>query len=1191
MANSPNENVNVWNSQKNESSISDAQKLFVTEKLESNMKFFDWLKVEEIFSEFRKFLNSKSKYRDLALKISSFNDEQKNSLDEQIKQEKLKVLFLRKKNLKDLENIFRREYDSLNISKVSQKLSSLSIIDLSSLIKSDAKRRNFLKENKFFSSEQKLLDSRKIDEKNILENIKITKSSLKKLDEGSRTRLFYIFNNYSKINFSDIESIIQALSDKKSKINLLKYFVSKISVADLEKNNLLNSTRKDKLIKSISNTLWINENEAKNIYSSLDRNQVFLDVDDLENSDLEWLLDDNAFKKMIIDEYNSDLEDAWFSEKSSLNLVPDSKWNLHNSFISFVINDSNISPEIRANIWKLQKWNYIEISKWDKKWYYFVKEVDKWKSTSSKVLVLENITANGWVKRLGTWNNESFTYENFYKLLEKTSLSNGNSKITFFDAESFKSRWIEEKIDSSEEIESYEDLIKWLDDIDSEGKNFWLSENETVILDAESGFVFLIEKIDKWRKQIVINQWWNWNKKFSFREFYSAMKSSGKKLKRDKKINSFSELISSLSSYKSFSWLELKNWKIYDKNSKDKAPITSFLWIWKWLVIDDISENDVNYVIWDLKENKKWKKELIKWQKTNNFSQLFQDIKLNDLSFDSSLDKEINNAPKTKWSLFKKIMSWLSIAEIIGSFEIVVDWIKKRLQRWNRLKSLKLAQKLGWVLGKEMELYLKSIAEQEEKWLIEEISEHLKKLDSWDMIKQVLEIVKNRDSEQYEIIAAMMAVTKYGNLYPKWLKDYAWSFMWYKLLWGTETIKKDFEKTFNWNLKPWDKEYRNFTEEELMIYYLKQLWIKWKVRWKLWKDFASALNNWTSEEYESWANQTWNHNTFLARYNEFEWFLKAREYAWAIWALEKVLWKNGNAVNMNKAPFVLAISWYWKYLNSTLVKKLQVLSLKTPYSSIWFSQSENHSNRYKNLIRDIIKNWYPDDKKMLSDYENMLNLKWWYSGDIVVSAWKFWDIYWEKIAKHLSFNSSMIFDKKSKVSSFKDFYDTSEWVFTDGSYSIPDEDFADWVLNNNNLTSFWVWLSKISSDATWGFWREPSKDYYMMYLKHLEEIKSYPASEEEKKAIFMKTFWPLEQRIRDLSWFWANKPGQDLTDSPITDELYKRGLSIAKKWEREWIDYEKFLERNFYNFINRPTLSVWDTLKSTKLSINDLLFN
>jgi hypothetical protein len=94
--------------------------------------------------------------------------------------------------------------------------------------------------------------------KDYLSKIKITRSALKKLSQDQLQTINDLLKLDKKVNFNDIEAIIAVLTDDESKQNFLKYFVSRVSVDDLERSALSSTIKKDikkKIIKSIKNEL------------------------------------------------------------------------------------------------------------------------------------------------------------------------------------------------------------------------------------------------------------------------------------------------------------------------------------------------------------------------------------------------------------------------------------------------------------------------------------------------------------------------------------------------------------------------------------------------------------------------------------------------------------------------------------------------------------------------------------------------------------------------------------------------------------------------------------------------------------------------------------------------------------------------------------------------------------------------
>jgi len=1182
MSNKLNENIDTWNKKPSKSILLEAQNNFVESSLENDINFFDNLQSADIFSSFQKFLNSKDKFKEFSLTLAWYTQDQKDILVEQIEAEKMKILFMRKNSLSQLSKIYLNEYKNLDAVELDKKLAKKSIVELANLLKSDENRRKFLKESKLFSSSDEVLKNKLVDEENLLKNINIKAEDLKKLDSEQKDRLSYLFNEYKKIEFSDLEGILSVL-DKDSKENLLKYFLKQISIEDLEKIWLLSLNLKDSILKSIETLSWASVKEAKNIYSSMDKSKIFVDISDLGKIDLSKILENDSQKKRILDEYNSEVSEDEIKGKEKFKL--DKDWNIYENFLKTLKNDENISEDIKSKLEKFKEGNFIEISWKGKNGYYKIKKFDNWNTLSTKSILLENLTAEGWMKKLWTWNDENHLYSNFYKMLEKISNKENWLEIKFYDSEDLKKAKVTEVLEEAWEIDNYEDLLKWLDSIDPEWKDFWLDSEKTTIYDKKENFVFLIKEIDKNKKEIKIDEG-NKEIKVSFRDFYANMKKKKEEYKRAKKINSYSEL--SLA-FPEFSGIEIKNNAFIDKkNDKEgKNPIKYFV-AWKEAIyVDKISENSITYYTWEIKEEvKKWKKFKSKYR-TKNFSQFYQDIKLKKMVPMKKDEVSQENIKKMheKGSFLSKYLSGLSISDIVYSVNYIIDKVKARLERWNKLKSLKFAEKIWKVLWKNMLSDLQSSVESEEKKLIDEIKSSLQVLNAKEQFEQIIRILENKNSEQYEVIGAMMATVKYWNLYPKDLATYNWSYLWYKKLGWTEEFKR---KQLEANEKMrWTSDYRNYTEEDLIVSWLKTNTPK-RFRSKLWKDFAVAVWSWNNDEFEWGSNQAWDVNTFDQRYGLFMWFLSGREYAWAVWALVKTLGKNTSPEEMNAAPFALAMSWACNNFSPSLIKKVKDLNEIYPYSTLRYCVIENWDKKYASFIKTLIKDVFKDDKQMLISFEKIEK-----TADIkskVSQIQSFWKNYGYEISKYLSFkgNNYLILNR-DKFPEYKDFYNESNKMLSDDSYKFQEDPINEWVYSSkNNVWYFLNWLSNLKMSQGWSYGSGMSEFVHKQYMKTLEEIRTSESwTREQKRAIFKQVYEKFEKKVRSEAWMWVTKADPNAL---FTYEFHRRWLSFANA-DMTDAEYDKFLDKNFESFMSRQTTTTENTKESTKISIDNILNN
>jgi len=173
------------------------------------------------------------------------------------------------------------------------------------LIKSEEDRKKFFERVNNLQSGQAVNYLKK--PKDYLSEINITRNALKKLSQDQLQTINDLLKLDKKVNLNDIEAIIAVLADNESKQNFLKYFVSRVSVDDLERSSLSSTIKKDikkKIVKSIKNELQISENEAEKVYSSIDRSQIFINTDELNSINAVDLLNEPNIKREIIEQYN-----------------------------------------------------------------------------------------------------------------------------------------------------------------------------------------------------------------------------------------------------------------------------------------------------------------------------------------------------------------------------------------------------------------------------------------------------------------------------------------------------------------------------------------------------------------------------------------------------------------------------------------------------------------------------------------------------------------------------------------------------------------------------------------------------------------------------------------------------------------------------------------------------------------------
>lgn len=1203
--------------------LAKAQIDFIWTKLQNNINYFDLKSsniLDKIWNDFKVFINTSNNYKKLWVDYMSYTDEQKNTINSQIKTEIIKNLYPRENNISKLSDIYKNDYNfsSKLFTKVINTIKEDNLWNIIKLLKSWVYRDEYLIKNNLFSDENELFNSKKDIKEDFLWKIDIKESEFNKLSKERQNFLYWLFKQTSQIILDDLDDLFLVLSES-SKVSLLKYFFSSLSLDEIEKTWLLDNVTKNELKEKIKNNLQkydtnLSNDDLEEIYNNLDKSDIFINLDDLDNNLLKWLVSNKDIKDKLLREYNkwinySDDLDTKDSIYDNLNAV----WvnnDINNSFIEYVQKDKDIKLEIRDNISNLNEWNYIELELWKNRWTYLIKKTDEWKIKNSKSIVLEDISAIWGIKKQWKWVEKKYDYNDFYNILKTISTDKEKKySINFLDKKTFEAKDIPE-IAEDNNIQTIIELKNKLDLVDVKWKDIEFSIDKMVFSwkDKNWEFIFNIDSIDEINKSIVIDEWNN-KRTISFENLFTIFKNNKEKVFRKKKNNNLDDAIEDLSA----SWLDSFDWLTFnsknelvpkkEKDNKDYKWVKYLIWSsWnKAIYIDKIKDGQIKYYLWTYKEWQKsdkekgikWKNDIFKWDYySTNFTQFTTDIKNNNIVFDNKKSEELENKQEEinmKSSWFKRFMAGLSIMEIYEAFKFFPETIKAKLERWNRLKSLKLAKAIAWTLSsKDWDFYLtmKAKAAEEEKKLREEKMNELWSLWSKDMLKQIEEILLNKDSDPADLIASMFkVVAKYWTLYPKSLKKYKWSLIWYKRIWWAKEFELEYRKWLNEAKSPsWKPNPVSFTEERLIESFLWDQEKSWKVWPRTDKEFWNNLSAWIKEELEDWAMKSWNKATTSWRIDYFMWELWNLTFANAIGSLPKIFAKNDSAVDMHAAPFVLAISWFWKDLDQSLLNQLMDLAFTTPYTSLYFTKSEKEIKLYQKFIWKIIDTKYKDNKWMKNAFDSMLKItNPWSRVDAIAS---FWNKYWDLLIDSITLKDWFVLANKD-IREFWDYYDALQWIQTDDEFVPKEDDIKIWIFDRSPVAMTWWLVWKIQSDTVWGFWWKVSKKIYKMYLSSLIDMKNNSNLDiEKKKKIFKTIFAKFENRVREV--IWRFKEWDSIWSLPIIDWLIENNLQICNN-NCKWDWYETFLDKSFENFMNWNINNLWDAENDTKIDIDDIL--
>jgi len=1150
--------------------------------------FLDFIKISVHKSNYENFKKNKDTYiNSLAKEIIVYNTKYKNIYDNTFKS-------------------FEWDFDLLewNFDRLKDILKSLDNNSLKKLLYSNKKRLEFLKNNLWLKDDEIVI---KDDEKRLEKILPKTFDEIKDNKEAISSILTFI-DRKTKVEIYNLENILNILTTSKQKIEFISYFLPSISLKEalslwfISWNEL--KKRKENIIKKIYSKENYDDEFIKNIVSSIDDNDIYIETSSIDNNNFEITITPAVLKK-ISDEIN-DTKEQLSQETKEINTYE------LDEFISLLKKDNSLSDVI-YNLENIKNWNFFKIvsSTWQNPIleYFRFDEVKSWTQTSS--MEFTNITLGTWVNTnlKDSSRKETKTYSWMYELFKK--LKSKSANIVFMSKsdleKDLQKEWKTEVPDETN-INSKEDLKKFFDEIDPKWKDLWadnIAFKFDIIWDnwrkTWKEELYIIEEINETTKTITLHSW----EKLWFDRFAELFKQA--KAKRIQKLSTPKEFIEKLSwTNENFKNIIFKNNKIIprDKENDNKFKSIQYFISEKWnesIYVKDLWDNRVDFIIWKYSEWVKWKdgkiwKDTFKWESKwtwwsyTEFFDLIKDKKLSPKIFDNETNNDewkVKDVPWQKWN-FLSLWSWwfISISNIVDWFKWVIDSVEKRLEQWDKLKSQRATMAFAKFLPKSLQDEIQSRIEREEKSTMEELKETLTTLDSKKMIPRIEAILLNKNAPMYEKEARMFACLKYGNIYPKELKKYRWSYAWFKAMWWDIRNIDYYEK----ELKKYDPNLV-VTEEDLIAYLLK-LQANWdyppKRRSKIHKDFAGAIWWWISDEKDDWEKETSKKMTLDWRINYVMWEINNGTYYNGIWWIEEIFKKWPDpAYKIFEVPFVLLSTKTTLNLNQSIITKLVWHGFSTAHTPLFFSKSDWDLNMYKNYIKRVIELKFPE---MLWDFKKIWN--------DTKKAQEFWNKYWSELYPYINMNNSFVLSRKDEPWNevLKSYYEKIKWVHQSSDFKIGklSDDIRVWAFDFENSPIFATkWLLDRIEARDWWVITDEVRSILVTYWKYIQSIPNDETiqNDEKRKELFKEFYKSLERKV-----YFTIAPFRKWN----TDPFWYKNTTIFRTIKEYWIDlydwedwrwYEDFLDIKYRDFMSWQHIEddIWLISGETNRKIDDIL--
>jgi hypothetical protein len=318
-------------------------------------------------------------------------------------------------------------------------------------------------------------------------------------------------------------------------------------------------------------------------------------------------------------------------------------------------------------------------------------------------------------------------------------------------------------------------------------------------------------------------------------------------------------------------------------------------------------------------------------------------------------------------------MWWMSFWEMKSWFNHVVHTIEHKLKFWNDLKAAKFAKFLWRALPQWIQNEIEAHTEQEESKLMEAKIKELKWMNTIKMLKEIEHILASSKPYSPELEAALMAIiSKTWVLYPKYLKRYQWSFMWYEALWWKKWDAMHLEY-----IERCKKLWRNPPTEEFLVEMLLDYQTDDlnKRRNKFNKQYWNELSTWMDAEKKDWDLKTQNKVTVDWRLDYIIWEFKNLTYWNWIWWMENFVKKwSADGHVMWALPFIILSSWISMDFLPKMTDAVRRESFWNPaFASLSLISEQKEVDLYNNYVARVIELTTPDWKKstMYHDFQKI----------------------------------------------------------------------------------------------------------------------------------------------------------------------------------------------------------------------------
>ena len=548
--------------------------------------------------------------------------------------------------------------------------------------------------------------------------------------------------------------------------------------------------------------------------------------------------------------------------------------------------------------------------------------------------------------------------------------------------------------------------------------------------------------------------------------------------------------------------------------------------------------------------------------------------------------------PHLKWSLFSKIWSWWSIADIMHGFENLTHGIEHFFEKNSKLNASRFALTMWKKLGLPADIMAQLQADEVTgvKEIIEKIQEKIKNLNGPKGREKAIHIAHNKNARPEEVGAAILHMVKwYGSLYAEDIAHYQWSesfinWLLYscgfrgKELTAMKLKAREKSKTLLGN-EAWSE----LSEEEMIWGFMKMMdgnHDKYPVAATLVKamGWPSGFENaWRKDgfdgAYEKWMRQAGDLVNAEARVDHGLSALSTHEYHTAIGSMEKAAEKSPDP-SIQTLPVVWALGGYSKYLSTKGNQKI-----KSYADGKWHSL--HAFSLYQHTFREALRVIAPNEVANLDTYIKNVEYDGHTKNSDKVKKWvqwlaRLWRNYHNKwLHDMLQWKNMWLVENANKDEKIKAYFKKFSEIHQNNSWDEAHGDDSGWYIqhwyvgspivsavevDDKILNSMDRILRKIPLDSHQLRMDDNKKErYWDPIVKIIKNLNESSQDEKMKKAQFLQYRSDILVRFNKA---FSSKPQSkdeikkqgfygDLLDMGIDiSVIYEPGGNLKKKFDR-----------------------------------------